>query len=216
MMATLIAWPALKRALGRWDALGLTRIDLNRFAKRPGDALEARLGDVMTVDAIKRLDMQRESRIAGEGLEELAHQRGVESADSFGREFGPEDEERPARYVERDPRQRLVHRQQAVGVAGQASLVAERFGQRLAQGDADVLDRVMIVDVAVALGPNGDVDKRVTRELIEHVIEKADACRDVGDARPVEIEANLDARLLGLAGDGALAHGIPNLEVTCG
>src|SRR5580658_3287652 len=159
MMATLIAWPALKRALGRRRSAALTRIDLNRVAKRPGDALEAGLGDVMAVDAIKRLDMQRKSRIAGEGLEELAHQCSVESADPLGREFGPEYEERPARYVERDPRQGLVHRQQAIGVAGQAALVAERFGQRLAQGDADVLDRMMIVDVAVALGPDGEVDE---------------------------------------------------------
>ena len=118
-----------------------------------------------------------------------------------------EDEERPPRHVERDPGQGFVHRQQAVGVAGQAALVAERLGQRLAQGDADVLDRVVIVDVAVALGPNGEVDEGMTRQLIEHMIEKADAGRDVGNARPVEIEADLDARLLGLAYDCALAHG---------
>src|SRR5271154_7639980 len=151
---------------------------------------------MMAVDAIERLDVQRESRIAGEGLEELAPQRSVESADPLGREFRLEDEERPARYVERDPRQGFIHRQQAVGVTGQAALVAERFGQRLAQGDADVLDRVMVVDVAVALGPDGEVDEGMTRQLVEHMIEKADAGRDVGDARPIEIEADLDARLL--------------------
>src|ERR1700722_841774 len=65
----------------------------------------------------------------------------------------------------------------------------------------------MIVDVAIALCPNGDGDERMTRQLIEHMIEKADAGRDVGDARSIEVEADLDARFLGLAYDCALAHG---------
>ena len=47
----------------------------------------------------------------------------------------------------------------------------------------------------------------MTRKLIEHMVEKADAGRDVGEARPVQIEADLDGRLLGLACDRALAHG---------
>src|SRR5271157_5189973 len=207
MMATLIAWPALKRALGRRHALRLTRVDRNRAAKRPGDALEARFGDMMAVQAVERLDVQREAGIAGQGLEELAHELGVERADCLGREFGLEDEERPARYVQRDAGQGLVHRQKAVGVAGQAAFVAERFGERLADGDADVLDGVVIVDVAVALGANGEVDEGMTRKLIEHVIEKADAGRDVGRARSVEVEADLHACLRGLAYDRALAHG---------
>src|SRR5271157_3616852 len=106
MIATLIAWPTLKRALGRRRPAALTRIDRNRAAKRPGDALEAGFGDVMAVDAVERLNVQRETGIAGEGLEELAHQRGVEGADPLGREFDVKDEERPARHVERDPGER--------------------------------------------------------------------------------------------------------------
>src|SRR5271154_5255864 len=186
-MATLITWPTLKRALGRRRPAALTWIDRDRVAKRPGDALETGFGDMMAIDAIERLDVQRESRIAGEGLEELAHQRGVESADPLGRELRPEDEERPARHVECDARQGFIHRQQAVCIAGQAALVAERFGQRLAQGDADVLNRMMVVDVAIALGPDGEVDEGMTRQLVEHMIEKTDPGRDVGDARPIEI-----------------------------
>src|SRR5208282_3970938 len=179
----------------------------NRAAKRPGDALEAGLGDMMAVQAVERLDVQREAGIPGQGLKELAHKLGVEGADPLGREFGPEDEERPARYVERHARQGLVHRQKTVGVAGQAAFVAERPGQRLADGDSDVLDRVVIVDVAVARSANSEVDEGMTRELIEHVIEEADAGRDVGRARSVEVDADLDARLRGLAYDCALAHG---------
>src|ERR1700733_12060029 len=204
-MATLMA--CLKRALGGRRALGLTEIDRNRAAKRASDPLEARFGDVMAVRAVKRFDMKREPAVAGESLEKLAHELSVESANLFGRKFRPEDEERTPRHVESDAGQGLVHRQVAVRVAGQASLVAQRFRQRLPERDAHVLDRMMIVDVAVALGANGDVDKGMTRQLIEHMIEKADAGCNIGKARPIEVEADFDARLLGLACDCALAHG---------
>jgi hypothetical protein len=39
------------------------------------------------------------------------------------------------------------------------------------------------------------------------MIKKAHASRDIGKARPIEVEADLDARLLGFACDCALAHG---------
>ena len=118
-----------------------------------------------------------------------------------------EDEERPAGHVERDPGQGLIHRQEAVGVAGQSPLVAKRFHERLPERDPCVLDRMMIVDVAVSLGPNRDIDKGMTRQLVEHMIEKADARGDVGKPRSIEIKADLNARLVGLAYDCALAHG---------
>src|SRR3984885_8743007 len=156
----------LKRALGRWDALGLTGIDRNRAAKRASNPLEARFRDVMAVYAVKRLDVQRDACVAGEGLEELAHELSVKSADLLGRKLGPEDKERPARHVERDAGQGFVHWQQAVGVTRQASLVAKRLRQRLTERDPHVLDRMVIVDMAVALGPDFDVDEGMTRELI--------------------------------------------------
>ncbi len=160
----------------------------------------------MAVRTIKGFDVQRDAGVAGEGLEELAHELSVKTANLLGRKLGPEDEKRPARHVERDPGQRLVHRQQAVGVAGQSPLVAERLRQRLTECDSDVLDRMVIIDMAVALGPNFDVDKGMTRQLIEHVIEETNAGCNIGKARPIEVEADLDACFLGLAYDCALAH----------
>src|SRR3984957_18323739 len=100
-MATLMA--CLKRALGRRHALGLTGIDRNRAAKRASNRLEARFRDVMAVRTVKRFDMQRDPGVAGEGLEELAHELRVKSANLLGRKLAPEDKERPSRHVERSP-----------------------------------------------------------------------------------------------------------------
>jgi hypothetical protein len=86
-----------------------------------------------------------------------------------------------------------------MGVTGQTLLVAERFRQRLAKRYANVLNGVMVVDVSITLGPNLHVDQGMARQLIEHVIEKTDASRDIGKARPIEVDSDLDARFFGLA-----------------
>ena len=78
----------------------------------------------------------------------------------------------------RDAGQRLVHRHMHVGIAGDALHVAERLLHRLAERDADVLGGVVVVDVQVALGLDRDVDARMPRQQIEHVVEEADAGRD--------------------------------------
>ena len=117
----------------------------------------------------------------------------------FGVGIRPEHEERSAGDVDRDAGQRLVHRQQAVGPAGDAALVAERLAQGLAERDADVLDGVVIVDVQVALGANVHVDQRMARQLIQHMVEETNAGREFRCARAVEVDFDLDRSLVGLA-----------------
>src|SRR5581483_8170021 len=146
---------------------GLARIDADRGAERSRHALEAGFGDMMAVRAVERLDVKRHPGMDRQGPEELAHELNVEFADLLRGEIDLEDQERPAGNVERDARQRLVHRQQAMGVAGDAALVAERLGEGLAERDADVLDRVVLVDMQVALGANGQIYERMARDLVE-------------------------------------------------
>jgi hypothetical protein len=63
---------------------------------------------------------------------------------------------------------------------------------------------VVIVDMGVALGADLHVDQRVTGELVEHVIEEADASLDIGRTDAIEIHGNLDIRFVRPAGDFAL------------
>ena len=92
------------------------------------------------------------------------------------------------------------------GIAGDALHVAERLLDRLAERDADILGGVVVVDMQVALGLDRDVDARMPRQQVEHMVEKADAGRDVGHAGAVEVDGDLDVGFLGLALDrGACA-----------
>jgi hypothetical protein len=88
-----------------------------------------------------------------------------------------------------------------VAVARDALLVADRLRHRLAERDADVLDRVVAVDVQVARGLDLEVDQPVAGDLVEHVVEEADAGGELGRAAAVEVDAHADLRLGGVAPD---------------
>jgi hypothetical protein len=66
----------------------------------------------------------------------------------------------------------------------------------------------MGIDVQVALGLDAEVDARVARQQIEHMVEKADAGRDRRHAGAVEIDRDLDVGFLGGALDRAFAHDV--------
>ena len=53
--------------------------------------------------------------------------------------------------------------------------------------------------MGVALGAHRDVDQRVARQLLQHVVEEADAGLHVVAAGAVEIDGDGDSRLGGLA-----------------
>ena len=111
------------------------------------NALNTVSGLVMGVLAAQVVDVQRDERVIDEALEELVREVDVERADHRARERHVELEARPAREIDHDARQRLVERHVRVAVAGEPLLVAERLRHRLAERDADVLDRVVRVDV---------------------------------------------------------------------
>jgi hypothetical protein len=94
-----------------------------------------------------------------------------------------------------------------VAVAAQALLVAERLGEGLAQGDADVLDGVVVVDVRVALAVNVEVDQAVADDLVEHVIEEGHAGIELALPAAIEIDAHGDLGFEGVACDFCLPHG---------
>ena len=87
---------------------------------------------------------------------------------------------------------------------------------RLAQRDADVLDRVVAVDMQVAIGLDVQVDQAVARDLVQHVVEKADAGMQLRLAAAVEVDAHRDAGFGRVAGDlgvrAARRAGVPGIR----
>jgi hypothetical protein len=102
---------------------------------------------------------------------------------------------RTARDVDDGLHERLVERDGGVPEAGDAALVAERLADRLAEDDRDVLDRVVGVDVGVAVGGDREVDERVLREREEHVVVERHPGAHLAAAGAVEVDAHLDGAL---------------------
>src|SRR3546814_4930489 len=94
-----------------------------------------------------------------------------------------------------------------LAIARDAAFVAERPGDRFAERERRILDRMVLVDVKVALHAHRDVDQRMARQLLDHMVEEADAGGHRIIARAVEIDGDRDIRFLGRTLDGGGSHG---------
>ena len=127
---------------------------------------------------------------------------------------------RPVAEVDHAAREALVHRH--VRLAGErvtrvepgavtphALLVAKRPGERLAKRDAAVLDGVMMIHLDVAVATQVEIHRRVLREQRQHVIEERNAGVDFRLAPAVDVQAEPNLRLAGVAFNLCLAwlHG---------
>lgn len=95
-----------------------------------------------------------------------------------------------------------------MAVAADALPVADRFRDGLAERDADVLDRMVIVDVRVPMRFDVEIDETMARDLVEHMVEKRDARRKLLPAGAVEVDLHTDLRFAGVANDLRHAHGV--------
>ena len=76
----MMAVSTSERTLGRGNIIGLARVCLDRLTQGAGDGFEGRFGDVVCVDAVQHINMQRDAAVRGEGREKLAHEFGIEGA----------------------------------------------------------------------------------------------------------------------------------------
>ena len=171
----------------------------HRLAKRQRRGLEGGLGGVMAVAGGEDVEMEGQPSAVGERLEEV----GDQGERKLGRHPAGGDlgrrrvvEGAAAGEVDHRPRQRLVERRVGVGEADDPPPVPQRRGQRFAEGDPHVLDRMVEVDVGVPLGREVDPEAGVGGESRQHVAEETVGDLDAPRAA-VEMEGEADAGLAG-------------------
>lgn len=200
-------------SLGRGDDAGRTRVEFERGAQGATKGFENRFALVVGVHAFEVVDVQRHTRVVDKALEELKHQLGVERANHAGGEVHVHVQTWAAREVDHHAAERFIQRHISVAIAANAFFVAHGLGNGLAQGDADVFDRVVAIDVQVALALHIQVDEAVSSDLVQHVVQKTNPGGQFGLARAVKIEGDADVRLGRFSGDFGLAHGAFHKEV---
>ncbi len=118
-----------------------------------------------------------------------------------------------SRLHQRMHSQGLFHRQGEVAIAADARLVAQGLFHGTAQTDADVFDRVVLIDLQIA----GRLDRQIPGGVLpqqgEHVVEEPDARVDLRLARAVERHLELHVGLGRFALDvGSSRHDFPILS----
>lgn len=77
-----------------------------------------------------------------------------------------------------------------MAIAANATLIPQSLSEGLAEGDPNILNSVMPVDVQIPLRRHRKVDQPVPRNLIKHVIEERQSRGELTRALPVKIEGN--------------------------
>ena len=151
--------------------------------------------------------------ILGERLQEVLGEGGIEVTDTIAGEFHPVDQVRAIRNVDGDLDLGLGHRQDGGTEATNPLARAQRLADGVSQGDPDVLDGVVQIDLEISLGGDLQIEEPVLRKRLQHVVEEGNPGRDVILPRTIEHDFDLDVCLLRLADDGGgsgicgVAHG---------
>lgn len=156
-----------------------------RLVQGAPEALENRLANVVVIVPRQLPNMEGDSGMGREGSKKFADALGREFANLVATPIDIENKDASAAHVEGHEHERLVHgsRRRPVPLDG---LVTEGLGEGLAEDDANVLDRMVVVDVEVAFAGDTDIDLPMEGKLLEHVVEKPNAGGDVPPRPAVE------------------------------
>ena len=94
-----------------------------------------------------------------------------------------------------------------MAVAAYALLVTDGLSESLSQRDANIFDRVMGIDMQIALGGDTDIHHAMACDLVQHVVEKAQAAIQLGNARAIKVDGSGNLGFQGIAFDFCYAHG---------
>jgi len=139
--------------------------------------------------------MQTHSTIASQSKKELAEQLCVHLPNFIAVERDAKHAIRPIAQIYRGPTERFIHRHIGMAVAGDATEIAKRLFDRFSDHNAGVFDSVVTINVQVTNGFDGQIDKRMPAERIQHMVKETYAGRDVGFSGAIQIETDCDVSL---------------------
>ena len=151
--------------------------------------------------AVKHLRMQIRTGMMHEAIEEIGQQLRLQIADEAHLHQVFINQRGPAAQIHGNHGQRLIHRQHEISRAVDAFAVAQSLRKQLPHDDADIFHGMVLVHIEIAIGFQLEVEAAVLREQLQHVIEEADAGRDLIASAAFDAQFGGDARLFGVAFD---------------
>ena len=160
---------------------------------------------MMSVVSAQAVDMQCHLGVVDEALEKLVQQVHIKITDAGPRVVCMIFKAGTSGEIDDHARQRFVERYVGMSIAANTALVTNRPVDCLAQRDADILYRMMCVDMQIALRPDLDIQHAVTGNLVQHVVEKGHTRLKGTATASVEVDGNADLGLQRVPTDFCLA-----------
>ncbi len=142
----------------------------------------------MIAAAVHDFDVHIGSGSSSKSFEEVSHEFGLKITDYGNVHLVIDDVGDSAREIDGRHGQGLIHGHDEISCSQDAFLISERFCKGFAEGDSDVFNGVVLVDVEITHTLELKVEAAVTSEQFEHVIKEANSGRDSVASLPVDVE----------------------------
>lgn len=202
----------LQRSLGRRDSR-LSRINGDRLSQCACGSFEARFRDVVTVLPVLQHKVKIHQRVCGNGFPKNRDQLRIKFTDLFSGEFDSKHKRHATTEINGSRHECFFHRKRNAAVSSEAFFITECFGECLAKTDARVFDRVVMIDVQIALRDYSEVDQRVLCQQRQHVVKEADSRVDLSLSGAVQIEREVDGRFGRLSMNTGRARHVKNFFI---
>lgn len=152
--------------------------------------------------SVKIFHMQRHAAVDGKSHEPFLEEFGVEGSHLWCGKGDVPGYPRTVGKVHNHTRQRLIQGNIRAAKAGNPLAFSQRFFKSLSQGDADIFDGMMVVDMGIPTGGEVNIKQAVPCQLIQHMVEKTDTAVDAGDPGTIQVEGDRDLGFGGFTFDG--------------
>lgn len=176
-----------KDSFGRGNP-GRSWIESEGASQGSPNSLEYGLNHMMAVSSIEEVDVKGDPPVVTEGPEELLHQFEIKGPDSGPSQFHMKDEAGSHGEIQGHRGQRLIHRGKSHPVSVNPFCLSQGLSNRLSKADAHIFHGMMVIDVEIALGVNGEVHAAVMSKETEHVIEKGDTRMNRISTRSIQVD----------------------------
>ena len=182
------------------------RIKFDGHAQCATKRLENRFRLMVRIFTAQRINMQGHAGVIDQPLKKLTHQINLECANHCTHEVHLENQPGAPGQIDHHTRERLIKRHVGMPVTAQPGFIAKRFGQRLPERNADIFDRMVRIDMQIALRLDLQINHSVLGHLIEHVIEEWHPRGELSLPGAVKIDANRDLGLKSVSANFGLPH----------
>ena len=159
------------------------------------------------------IDVQSYIGMVDKALKKLVEQIDIKFTDTGTLELDVVFHTRATGKIDDHPRQCFIQRHIGMAIAYDAFFITDGLAERLSQGNTDIFNRVVCIDVQITFCLDLKIDQTMTRHLVQHVLEKRHTRIEFTFTRTVQVyfDLNLSFQCIAFHSCLTLRHFFPTL-----